>query len=275
MMAGSIPAARQHLIDEISTSARRRKPASERAALVRFVRAYYRGVDEDDLRTSTPEALAAAAAGHLAFGLRRRPGVPLVRVYDPDPERDGWASDRTVVEVVTDDMPFLVDSLAMIMNAHGVAIHLMVHPVLRVRRDGRGRLQEVLEGTAEGATGVESWQRIEVDRAGGREHLDALRERIVRALDDVRVAVSDWPRMRDQAQRIAHELAAGSPHLPRAETSEASAFLEWLLDNHFTFLGYREYRLERGRASDRLVAINGTGLGLLRVGRHRPRPKPT
>jgi hypothetical protein len=76
-MAGFIPAARQHLIDAISASARRLTRSEDRAALLAFVRAYYRGVDEDDLRTSPPESLAAAAAGHLAFGLRRRPGAPL------------------------------------------------------------------------------------------------------------------------------------------------------------------------------------------------------
>jgi glutamate dehydrogenase len=99
-MAGHIPAARQHLIDAISTLAGRRKPVSDRAARVAFVRAYYRGVDEDDLRASTSEALAAAAVGHLAFGVRRRPGESLVRVFEPDADADGWTSERTIVEVV-------------------------------------------------------------------------------------------------------------------------------------------------------------------------------
>jgi glutamate dehydrogenase len=275
-MAGHIPAARQHLIDEISTIAGRRKPVSDRAARVAFVRAYYRGVDEEDLRTSTPEALAAAAIGHLAFGLRRSRGQPLVRVFEPDADRDGWTSERTVVEVVTDDMPFLVDSLVMVLNACGVAVHLMVHPVLRVRRDGRGRLQQILDADqSEPKSFVESWQHIEVDPIGNRDRLEEVRQRILQVLADVRVSVADWPRMRGRALAIARELPQSRIPLPRAEVEEAQAFLEWLADNHFTFLGYREYRLERGRASDRLVAVKGSGLGLLRTGRGRPRPQPT
>jgi glutamate dehydrogenase len=275
-MTGYIPAARQHLIDEISRIAGRLKSVADRAARMAFVRAYYRGVDEDDLRTSTPEALAAAAVGHLSLGLRRRPGEPLVRVFEPDADKDGWTSDRTIVEVVTDDMPFLVDSLVMVLNACGVAVHLMVHPVLRTRRDGRGRLQQILDQEeTDPRSIVESWQHIEVDPIGSREKLEEVRQRILEVLGDVRVSVADWARMRNRALTIARELPQVRIPLPRAEVEEARAFLEWLADNHFTFLGYREYQLERGRGSDRLVAVKGTGLGLLRTGRGRPRPQPT
>jgi glutamate dehydrogenase len=275
-MAGHIPAARQHLIDEISSLAASRKPVSDRAARAAFARAYYRGVDEDDLRTSTPEALAAAAIGHLAFGLRRSPGQPLVRVFEPEADRDGWTSERTVVEVVTDDMPFLVDSLVMVLNACGVAVHLMVHPVLRVRRDARGRLLRILgPDEPEPRSTVESWQHIEVDPIGSRERLGEIRQRILDVLGDVRVAVADWARMRGRALSIARELPHARIPLPRTEVEEAQAFLEWLVDDHFTFLGYREYSLERGRASDRLIAIKGSGLGLLRTGGGRPGPQPT
>src|SRR5690606_21415956 len=107
-------AARQHLIDTIAKEARGTRGAA--APLAAFVKDYYRGVDESDLRATGPEVLAAAAAGHLRFGATRKPGQALVRVFNPSAARDGWDSARTVVEVVTDDMPFLVDSLAMVLN---------------------------------------------------------------------------------------------------------------------------------------------------------------
>jgi glutamate dehydrogenase len=278
-MPGTIPAARQHLIDAIAQQARSRRGAT--APLTSFVQAYYRGVDETDLRATEPAALAAAAAGHLRFGTVRRPGEALVRVFNPSAARDGWDAPRTVVEVVTDDMPFLVDSLAMVLNGSGLSIHTMVHPVLGVVRDRGGRLKSV-SGQPDGRP-AESWQHIEVDCAGDAGQLERLRERIVATLDDVRVAVTDWPKMVARARAIADEVRDGLPGIAAAEAREAAAFVDWLADNHFTFLGYREYRLERGAAADRLVPVARSGLGLLRAGRagrrrpcwSSPRPTPS
>jgi len=140
-MPGTIPAARKHLIDSIAAQARARRARKLPGSLPEFVRSYYRGVDETDLRTSEAASLAAAAAAHLEFGAVRRAGRALVRVFNPTVETDGWSSSRTVVEVVTDDMPFLVDSLAIVLLNCGLSIHTMVHPVFTVRRDRAGRIE--------------------------------------------------------------------------------------------------------------------------------------
>ena len=273
-MAGTIPAARQHLIDAIAAHARTSRAKRGRVPLRGFVQAYYRGVDEDDLRAATPAFLAAAAAGHLQFGMSRRAGRPLVRIFNPREADDGWHSTRTVVEVITDDMPFLLDSLAMVLNGSGLNIHVMVHPVLRVVRDGAGRLQRVADSETPGAR-AESWQHVEVDRTLDAGRIEDLRRRILAVLDDVEVAVRDWSAMRARADEIAHSVAEGIPGLPRAESEEAGAFLAWLADNHFTFLGYREYRLVRGARADQLVPVPRSGLGLLRTATGRLRPRAT
>jgi glutamate dehydrogenase len=273
-MPGTIPAARQHLIAAIVSRSRARGAP---VPLAPFVQSYYRGVDESDLRDGDAAALAAAAAGHLRFGATRRSGRTLVRVFNPTVERDGWSSARTVVQVVTDDMPFLVDSLAMVLNGSGLSIHTMVHPVFAVRRDRAGRLLEA-SGEMSGATSggaMESWQHIEVDRSTDPARLEHVRERIEATLEDVRLAVTDWPRMVAHARSAAAAVTAKVPGIGRAEAVEASAFLDWLADNHFTFLGYREYRLDRGASVDRLVPVAGSGLGLLRGAAGRPRAKTT
>ncbi|HEX9207138.1 MAG TPA: NAD-glutamate dehydrogenase domain-containing protein, partial [Steroidobacteraceae bacterium] len=270
-MPGMIPAARQHLIDAIARQSRAAGDRKADPALAEFVQAYYRGVGEDDLRLREPGQFAQAAHEQFAFGRVRRPGEHLVRVFNPDPARDGWESPCTIVEVVTDDMPFLVDSVAMVLNDAGLAIQLMIHPVLRIARDKAGRLRSL--GDATGT--MESWQHLAVPRTSDPARLDALRQRILGTLDDVRVAVADWPAMRDRARDIAQEVLAGIPGIPKQEEVEAGEFLAWLADNHFTFLGYREYRLERGRTVDRLVPLPKTGLGLLRSGGGRPQPQPT
>jgi glutamate dehydrogenase len=145
-MPGQIPAARRRLIDGIAA----RAPTTHGlpANFAQFVNAYYHGVDEADLRARDPAAFAVAAAAHQRFGAKRPPGRSLVRVFNPTMERDGWECSQTIVEVVTDDMPFLVDSLGIVLNSCDLSVHTMVHPVLPVRRDRNGRLLEV---PAEGA----------------------------------------------------------------------------------------------------------------------------
>ncbi|MDH4105737.1 MAG: NAD-glutamate dehydrogenase, partial [Gammaproteobacteria bacterium] len=271
-MPGTIPAARQHLIDDIAKLTRRAPgaPVPPRE----FVQAYYRGVGEDDLELRGPADFATAAAGHLAFGSMRRPGAPLVRVFNPERRRDGWESPHTIVEVVTDDMPFLVDSLAVVLGDSRLSIQLMIHPVLRMTRDRRGRLVRMEEREARNGV-MESWQHIAVPRIADASRHEALRQNILRTLEDVRLAVTDWPAMRERARALAREINAGIPAIPRREEKEAVEFIEWLADNHFTFLGYREYKLERSRSMDRLIPVPRSGLGLLRTGAGRPTPQPT
>jgi len=272
-MPGTIPAVRKHLIDAIASKGRGSRGGRPKIAIDDFLRAYYHGVDETDLRASSPETLAAAAISHLKFGAIRKRGRALVRVFNPTPATEGWESAHTVVQVVTDDMPFLVDSLAIVLNDSGRAIHAMAHPVFRVVRDRSGRVEEI--DTSAGPGFVESWQHIEVSRTTDAADLEHIRSRIETALSDVRAAVEDWPAMLAHARQLAADVTRSVPGISRAEALEASAFLEWLADNHFTFLGYREYRLERGQSSDRLLPVMKSGLGLLRTGPGRPRPGVT
>ena len=263
-MLGRIPAARQAIIDRIAKSARRTAPRGLPVAPDRLVRYVYHGVSELDLVQRSPDDLAGAALAALELGRTRAPARSLVRVFNPDPARDGFASSHTVIMVVTDDMPFLVDSLGIVCTQTGLAVHLLAHPVFSVVRDGRGRLTGVhLEDPPPGAK-QESWQLIEIDREPDPERLAAIERGIRATLGDVRAATSDWRRMRRKALEVAADLGATRLRGQKSEVREARALLEWMEDNHFTFLGYREYRLRRGSRSDRLVPVTRSGLGILR-----------
>ncbi len=276
MMLGKIPAERQKLIDEISSRARRLAGSRTPLDVEAFARAYFHGVAEDDMRPRVTADLAGAMLAHLAIAGTRRRGETIVKVFNPDAQRDGFSSTHTVVAVVTDDMPFLVDSLGIVFLQAGLKVHFLAHPVLTVGRDGNGRLQKVYLAGAPDSARAESWQLLEVDYlADGAPH-KALRGKLLESLDDVRCATSDWQPMRRQAQQIAAQLQSDPPPSPGAEVLETRALLEWMEDKHFTFLGYREYRLRRGKDRDVLLPIVATGLGLLRPGRKRSEPsKPT
>ncbi len=266
-MSGNIPAARLALIEGVAARARKLLGKDAPAYLAPFIRAYYHGVAEQEMAERPAEDLARIALAHLSSARVRRPGEALVRVFNPDAKRDGFTTSRTLILVSVDDMPFLLDSLTMVCTQAGMTVWFVAHPVLAVARDQRGRIRSVGESDGSDAP-QESWQLIEVDRETRPDALDALRERLLEALDDVRRATTDWMAMRRRAREIAAELESAPPPTAAAnEIAEIRALLDWMDDNHFTFLGYREYRLRRGRSRDVLEPLARTGLGLLRTGR--------
>ncbi len=267
----SIPAARVALIERITRAAP--TPGGRHELRQRFLRSYFHGVAEEDLAERSPRQLARAALAHLAFGARRAAGRSLVRVFNPQLKADGFESPHTLVLTVTDDMPFLVDSLGMAFGRAELAVHLIVHPVLMVRRDRRGQLSDIGANGAQ-ATQPESWQLYEIDRVTDPGLLARLQRDLESTLADVRLAVTDWRAMRERAREIIRRLESDPPPLPAAEVSEAAHLLDWMEARHFVFLGYRHYRLERGRSEDRLVPDVRSSLGILREGRSgaaRPR----
>ena len=254
-----------------------------------FVRQYYHWVPPEDLIGRTSDDLYGAAIAQRSLARLRPPGTASVRVYNPAFEHDGWRSTHTVVEIICDDMPFLVDSIGMELVRRGYGIHILIHPVIRVRRDAQGALVQTLAPGADATDAMaESYTHVEVDRETDPERLESLARGIERVLAEVRAAVEDWQDMRARAHAIASELAASPPPIDAGEVEEARAFLAWLEAGHFTFLGYREYQLagalralkgkdapsspggerpgESGSPEGELGlrVIPGTGLGILR-----------
>src|ERR1700760_4766371 len=132
------------LIDSVCERIREELPEDQVPPAEAFVRQYYHWVPEEDLRGRARADLYGAAMAHWQLVLEREPGEAKVRVYNPDPERDGWSSPHTVLEIASDDMPFIVDSVQMELSREDFTIDLVIHPVIRVRRDDDGRVVEVL-----------------------------------------------------------------------------------------------------------------------------------
>ena len=232
---------------------------------------YYRHVATEDLVARMPEDLLGAALSHLDLARSRPVGTARVLVDNPTVEAQGWSTSHTVVQIVTDDMPFLVDSVAMAFARRGRGIHLLVHPQLLVARDAAGELIEVLDKDEDApesgdfGTSQESWMHIEIDRVGDAAERKAIAEDLQGVLGDVRDAVEDWPKMRSRCTQLAEELRTDAPHgIPADEVDQVVRFLDWLAANHFTFLGYRQYNLTESGEEVSLEPISGSGLGLLR-----------
>jgi len=247
-----------------------RSPRPKASTHRRFLQAYYANVDAQDLSGRPPADLAAAALSHLEFAQRRR-GRALVRVFNPSAREHGYTSPHTVIEVVTDDMPFLVDSIGLVLAQRALALHFLAHPIFAVKRDARGVLHSIEERIASDEhRRLESFQHIEVDRIVNPRALDTLRVQIERSLKDVRVACLDWQKMLAAVRETADEFNSLSARFDSRDVSEAQALLGWMENRHFTFIGYKEYRLRTRRGQDSLEPVDATGLGILRAGHKRP-----
>ncbi|MDO5699081.1 MAG: NAD-glutamate dehydrogenase [Dermatophilus congolensis] len=225
-----------------------------------LIEAYYRHVLTEDLAARSSEDLLGALLAHLALARERTPGQTAVQAFTPRVETHGWAPGNTVIQVVTDDAPFIVDSITVLLDRLGEEIRLFVHPILRVQRDDAGLITgfENEDGIAE------SWVSVEVPRAGGQEALDTLAETVRGVVNEVEAAVADWRAMVERAE----EISAGLAHSPAAvgadERGRVAELLDWLVRDHFVFLGYRRYELQEHDGGTALVQVPGSGLGLMR-----------
>jgi glutamate dehydrogenase len=251
----------------------------DKDALSAYLQRYYLHTAPEDLTDRDPVDVLGAALAHYGLAQERPQGTANVRVYTPSVDENGWTCTHTVVEVVTDDMPFLVDTVTNELSRQDRGIHVVIHPQMLVRRDVTGKLLEVLGTSPEGdrpgsrPAGLphdaltESWIHVEIDRETDRDDLENIHAELRGVLSDAREAVEDWEKMRDTATGLADRLPdEPTADLPAEEVEEARELLRWLADDHFTFLGYREYELTGDDADEELSlsAVPGTGLGILR-----------
>ena len=251
-------------VDAVLALLRQRVPAEVRDAVLRFAQPYLAGLDPEDLTEREVVDLYGTVLSLWQFAAARTPGAPRLRVLNPLVEEHGWQSPHTVVQIVNDDMPFLVDSLQMELARHGLTLHLIAHPIVTVRRDAQGRLLELLDGAPVADAARESLMHIEVDRIVDPVQRNQLAKDLARVLGDVRSAVTDWKAMRRAMSEVSSELGRNPPPLPAETVAETRAFLDWLVDNHFTYIGYRAHDLVTTPEGVGLAIVKGSGLGLLR-----------
>ncbi|MEU3648665.1 NAD-glutamate dehydrogenase [Lentzea sp. NPDC034063] len=256
----SRPASPEQVRDELIERA-----AANAPELADLIRLFYRHVPAEEVNDDDPVDLVGAVRSNYQLAESRVPGRAAVRILNPTRGTDGWQCPVTVVQVVTDDMPYLVDSVASELTRGGVQVQRVVHPIVVVRRDPvTGERIEVLP-TADPADPpsdalAESWMNVEVDLITDPDRARELETRLLTVLTDVREVVEDTDRMVTTALQLAEELEKDSSEA----TTDGSKLLKWLADGHFTFMGYRQYELVREDGEPALRAVLASGLGVLR-----------
>ena len=264
-MTPRIDTRREELIDQVANKALSSFKGRNGKTAETFMRAFYANVPPTDIAKQSAENLYGAAAAFWQFAQKRKPGRPKIRIYNPTQREHGWKTSHTVIEILNDDMPFLVDSVTAELNYQGLTVHLVIHPIVNITRDRTGKLLDC-HGTPNGdqTDGArESFMHFHVNEQTDPSRVAHITAQLEAVLADVRAAVEDWPKMRAAAVDILEGLRAQPPKLALEDINEAEAFIEWINDDHFTFLGYREYDHVGSGRNQKLRAVPGA-LGVLR-----------
>ncbi len=236
-------------------------------SLQSFCRHYYQSVPLDDLEHAVLADLYGAALSHWNQVLQYRSGSESVRVYNPSLENDGWQSAHTIVEIVIEDMPFLLQSVSNEINRHGLTNHLVVHPVFFLQYvDDEPVLSPHSSQDAQSSLCL---LHLQIDRQTDVQNLKSIQHSIQSILGDVRAATQDWQQCLKRMQLQISDLQTSEEQLD-ADQLEMISFLHWLCDNHFVFLGYREYQVEYAQESAVFKPVLNSGLGILRDDLARP-----
>lgn len=253
------------VLDQIQSYFQTHLNAASARHAAQFARLLFKLTPTDELRERSVAAWCAVTLHLLKYTRERRADAIHVRLLNPTTASNGWDSGHTVIEIVMPDMPFIVDTVLMVMAELELQVHCMMHPVLSVERDPGGHVLDLHE-LVPGVRGqAEAVLHLEIDRQAEPGSMRRIEERLQQVLRDLKSCVFDWAKMRDKALEIADDLSNRAVPLNGDAAAEATAYLKWVAANHFTFLGYREYAVVNENGEDVLKPASGSGLGILRA----------
>jgi glutamate dehydrogenase len=266
VMTGATNGISQEVINQLKTYIKKHAPTKEAPLLETFAERYFISSSGEDLKKRSIDELYHIVLSHWIFINGRANNEAKIHIFNPTKENDGWNSTHTVIQVSHNDIPFLVDSIRMVINRFDYQIHFIIHfGGLKVMRDAKQRITRILPlNTTENDMQSEAPIYIEIDRLADEKAMADLQLEIDHTLNDVRASVADWRQMLQRAENSLHELESNPPGLDAEELSESRDFLRWIINNNFTFLGSRDYKLIGNGTNRALQTIPGSGLGVLR-----------
>ena len=255
---------KREVIDKVVEQIQQRLTGKMAKDAEAFVRLFYKDVPPDDMAGRSVDSLYGAALTLYKFAQKRpSANAAKIRVYNPDLEEHGWKSDHTVIEMINTDMPFLVDSVTSALNEFDLTVHLVIHPIMRIARDDRGELQSV-EAVENSDASRESVMHLEIDEQTDEAVLRKISDRLEDVLTDVSLSVEDWQAMLSKVAEVLDGIRTAPTGISAEDQKEAQDFLGWVHNDHFTFLGYREYKFS-GTGKKAKVDVNPQSqLGILR-----------
>lgn len=262
-------AEKNKIINAVVAQIEKKFPKKQAMLCSEFVRQFYASMSLDDLRDSTVEDLYGLAINFWSLIEQRKPHETKIRIYNPNIEQHGWKNTHTVIELICEDMSFLVDTLRIVLRRMGISLYLTLHMgAIHLVRDKDHHVTKILprdEHPLPRAC-IEAPIVMKIDRISDPKLMKELERQFRKILIENRAVVDDWDKMRQKVCESADALQYAPNSIDREEVTETQAFLHWIEAHNFTFIGIRDYKLIKNKNEMLLEPIPGTGLGVLRDG---------
>ena len=253
------------LLDNVFALINKKVDAKQKALVTTFGQLLYKNISSDDLEHRNDSDLYGATLS-LWHALDNFDSESMyIRVFNPEIAKHGWHSSHTIVEIIVNDMPFLVDSVRMALNRMGITAHLFLHSPIGLKRDKDNKITDFVEpGQNKQAKQKETVLFIEIDRQTSKKDIDALTKELNSVVDEVSLAVKDWQGMTDRLQALVNKPKELHWPVTGKQQSQTGNFLDWLADHNFTLMGYRYYDVKAIEGDHRWIPDNDSSLGLMK-----------
>ncbi|KZN33273.1 NAD-glutamate dehydrogenase [Pseudoalteromonas luteoviolacea] len=253
------------ILDNVCKLIHKKVHADNVSLVETFAKALYSNMSKEDLAHRNDSDLYGAALSLWNSLEKNTSDDAVIRVFNPEVAKDGWQSSHTIVEIISNDMPFLVDSVRMALSRKNIASHLLLHCPLKINRDKQDKISAISGlKTEQESSSTKTVFFIEIDRQTDDSVIADFTHELESVLKDVSVAVEDWLLVRDKLVSVGEDIPNRKHDASKEELNEAVEFLDWLARDNFTFMGYRQYDLVPVQGDYELKPVAGSSLGLMK-----------
>jgi glutamate dehydrogenase len=253
------------ILDNVCKLIQKKVRADNVLLVEKFAKSLYSNMSKEDLAHRNDSDLYGAALSLWNSLEKNTSDDAVIRVFNPEVAKDGWQSSHTIVEIIAKDMPFLVDSVRMAMTRENIASHLLLHSPLKIQRDKNAKISALSNLKAEQeSSSTKTVFFIEIDRQTDSSVIDSFKKELESVLNDVSTAVEDWQPIRKKLIAVSKELPKRNHNNNASEVAETVEFLDWLVKDNFTLMGYRQYDLSPVQGDYQLKGKIEGSLGLMK-----------
>ncbi|CAM4298948.1 NAD-glutamate dehydrogenase [Pseudoalteromonas ostreae] len=253
------------ILDNVCKLIQKKVHADNVLLVEKFAKSLYSNMSKEDLAHRNDSDLYGAALSLWNSLEKNTSDDAVIRVFNPEVAKDGWQSSHTIVEIIAKDMPFLVDSVRMAMTRENIASHLLLHSPLKIQRDKNAKISALSNLKAEQeSSSTKTVFFIEIDRQTDSSVIDSFKKELESVLNDVSTAVEDWQPIRKKLIAVSKELPKRHHNNNASEVAETVEFLDWLVKDNFTLMGYRQYDLSPVQGDYQLKGKIEGSLGLMK-----------
>ena len=253
------------LLDQVFSLINDKVDKEESSKVIQFGNLLFKTMSFDDLDGRNDSDLYGAILSLWKLLQSKQNGEPSIKVFNPEIAKHGWQSSHTVIQIIVDDVPFLVDSIRMAINRLNLTSHLVLHAPMHFTRDDNGKVVGFVEKSERSEKHhSETAFLIEIDRQSRPDFIKELTTELHSVVSEVTLSVADWQPMREKLTLITKNFDKSKSTASAEVKSQSKTFLNWLNDHNFTLMGYRYYNVKAIEGDHRWIPVDDSSLGLMK-----------